>query len=71
MDPRIFAANHWHANHRTLERLIDELTMQSRYALEQERRLRDDVRRETEVREIQEHADAELGRQSGRKARAT
>lgn len=69
MDPRIFAANHWRHNHQTIERLIDALTLQSRYAKEQERRLRDEVRREAEARQHQEDADRDLDR--GRRRRRT
>jgi hypothetical protein len=60
MDSRIAGADAYHRQHRWLERCIDDLTMQSRYALEQERRLRDEVRREAEARQLQADADAEL-----------
>jgi hypothetical protein len=66
-DPRLAGADAYHRQHLWLERCIDDLTMQSRYALECERRLRDEVRREAEAREHQERADAELVRRSGRR----
>jgi hypothetical protein len=69
MDPRLIAADDWHRKHCWLERRIDEDTMQSRYCLEQERRLRDEVRREAEARGHQEQADEELVRRSGRTRR--
>jgi hypothetical protein len=70
MDPRLAGADAYHRQHLWLERCIDDLTRQSRYALECERRLRDEVRQEAEARDHQELADAELVRRSGRKARA-
>lgn len=69
MDPRIAGADAYHRQHVWLERCIDDLTMQSRYALECERQLRDEVRSEAEAREHQERADAELVRRT-RKVRA-
>jgi hypothetical protein len=66
-DPRLHAADAWHRQHAWLERQIDALTMQSRYAIEQERRLRDEVARQWEATEHQRHADDELIR--GRRGR--
>jgi hypothetical protein len=68
MDPRLAGADAYHRQHRWLEKCIDELTMQSRHALECERRLRDEVRRETEARQHQQDADDELVRRPGRKS---
>jgi hypothetical protein len=63
-DPRLNLAAVYHEQHDWLEKQLDELTLQSRYCLEQERRLREAVRREREdavdVRVIQESADREL-----------
>lgn len=60
MDPRLAGADAYERQHRWLERCIDDLTRQSRYALEQARVLRDDYRREAEARQHQAEADEEL-----------
>lgn len=70
MDPRIWHADEWNRKHRWLEAEIDRLTVESRFCVQQERRLRDEVRREAEAREHQELADAELVRRAGRRRRA-
>ena len=71
MDPRIAGADAYHRQHLWLERCIDDLTRQSRYALECERKLRDEVAAEQEARSLQAEADRELERRPGRgKARA-
>jgi hypothetical protein len=55
-----------------LERQLDDLTRQSRYALDQERRLREQVAIEAEARQLQRQADRSLeqGMRRPRKARA-
>lgn len=70
MDPRLVAA-------RMLDRsadrdwsLIDALTERCAQSRSEARRLREEVEQEREAQEHQRQADAELGRRSGRKARA-
>jgi hypothetical protein len=67
MDPRLAGADAYRRQHQLLERCIDEMTLQSRYAVEAERTLRDEVAAEEEARQIQREADRELER--GRRGR--
>ena len=69
MDPRLTGAEAYERQHRWLERCIDELVIESRYALRQARRLRDELDREQEARQYQAEADADLERRPrGRRA---
>jgi hypothetical protein len=71
MDPRIWHADEWRQKHRWLEAEIDRLTLESRFCLQQERSLRDEVRRDAEARAHQEQADEELVSRGRRRRRAT
>lgn len=71
MDDRLRLADSWRQHYRYLMATLDDLTTQARYANEQERRLRADVEREQEVRELERAADADLVRRPRRKVRVT
>lgn len=67
MDPRLRLADSWRQHYRWLRASIDDLTVQARYANEQERRLCEEVEREQEMRELQRVADAELASRGRRR----
>lgn len=70
MDPRVWHADEWRKKHCWLEAEIDRLTLESRFCLQQERRLRDEVRRDAEARAHQERADEDLVSRGRRRRRA-